>query len=215
MAPSERGAVWRLTDAGASGMPRLRTFGAVLLVTLAVGSGCVSWSQPFGRERDGTYVHRDRGDRIPAPEPIAGENWERQKLPGADLSFRQPVSDEAGRRGTATLSMLASCREVVQDAQLRARNLRLGLSGARSRYSAPTAHLGYPGWAQAFEAQVEGETVYVEVVTLVADRCTFDLILATPVESPAMVAAFQNWWTGFVPGAHGVPPPIASESESG
>ena len=143
-------------------------------------------------------MNRTSGYRIGVPEAVDGVGWERQSIDGAALSFRLA---EPPRDGGATIvSMLAACRDIAVAPQIQARNLRIGVGRTRTFFSGPTAHLGHLGWAQAFEAELRGQTVVVEAVTLVVGLCTYDWILVTPRESKALARAFQGWWTGFRPG---------------
>jgi hypothetical protein len=145
-------------------------------------------------------VHRKDGYRISYPPPVNGLAWKREAVEGAPLSFRQSAFGPDGRpRGTATLTLMRECRTLEPTAPLEARNLRLGLGGTRLRHSGPTAHLGLSGWAQGFEADFDDRTVYVDAVTLIVDRCAFDLILVAPIDSADLAGAFAAWWSGFAP----------------
>jgi hypothetical protein len=179
------------------------------MLSLVASTGCASWSSAFHRESDGTFVHKRRGYRIGTPAPLGGVAWEEVDVDGARLSFRLATSEPGtGSGGVASLTLMMSCSEFVPMPSLEARNLRLGLGATRLIFSAPTAHLRAQGWTQAFETDLDDRTAYVESITLVVDRCTYDLVLVAPRAAPDLVRAFSDWWNGFVP------PPVAATNEA-
>lgn len=140
-----------------------------------------------------TPVVRD-GDRLRAPErgwSVAhpGPAWERIRMEGAELAF--------ARADGARLSLLRSCTRRDVPPQVLARQLLIGTGEREMLQSGPTTGGGLEGWSQS--VQLRGGT-HFRSVTLVADRCAFDLVLVAPTDTAADAdAAFAAWWPTFVP----------------
>ncbi len=146
---------------------------------------------------DGGFRDRDAGWTIGTP-PGPDGYWRRDDLGGAQLAFR-------GGRGER-ISLAARCGGVPAPAWILARHLRIGVPEHRLRASGRLQVDGLEGWMQIFDARAEHGTVRVKTVTLAANPCTYDWVLAARDGFDSAEPLFDSWWSSFrLPAAETTP----------
>jgi len=154
-----------------------------LLVALA--AGCVGPVVQSG----GLYRHRAHGYAVSAPGGTEGA-WARVEVEGATLAFRSPQAD--------TVTLTSRCGRPVAGVQLMARHLLIGLAERNVVETHPVAIAGSSGWLQVVDTSNAGHPVRLKTITLVARKCSFDLVLAAAGPRFAEVEpVFDAWWGGF------------------
>jgi hypothetical protein len=78
-----------------------------------------------------------------------------------------------------------------------ARHLLIGLRERTLVAAGPTQVEGRDAWAQTVDIVLEGDSVRVKTVTLVALGCSFDWILMTAGDFEPAEQAFDAWWGSF------------------
>ena len=149
---------------------------------LLLGAGCATPSlsvsgQGFSHRRHDYTIGR------------APEGWERVKVDGAAIAFR--------RSGPNTMSLQSRCGKPVATPQLMARHLVIRLPDRTLVSAGPIAVAGRSGWSQVFDTVEHGVSVRVKTVTLVAQDCTFDWVLASTGSFDAAEVDFDAWWASF------------------
>jgi hypothetical protein len=136
---------------------------------------------------DGGWRSTREGWRIDAPAP----GWERFELEGAALAFRE------GRE--KSMSVQARCRRPLAEPAILARHLVIGIPEHTLRQAGPAAVAGRSGWTQTFDARLDGRTVRVKTVTLVAAGCAYDFVLVAGEGFEASEQDYDAWTRGFSP----------------
>lgn len=173
-----------------------------LLVVFA--AGCVGPVEQTGS----VYRHRDHGYSVRAPGTAsehghensdalaqragnAGDaRWERVALDGASLVFRGPSDD--------WMMLKSRCGRPIATAQLMARHLLIGLPERNLVAAHPVEVAGQNGWLQVVDTVSAGQALRLKTVTLIARRCSFDLVLVAGASRFAEVEpVFDAWWRGF------------------
>jgi hypothetical protein len=154
---------------------------AGLLGWLAAALGCAG---PFA-VTDAGYRHRQHDYAIAAPDG-SGPAWERVEVEGATLAFR--------RAGPDTISLVSRCGQPVAAPQIMARHLVIGVPDRTEVASGPIQVAGRSGWVQRFDVTHGGLVVRVKTISLVADGCSFDWMLASSGGFEAAESAFDAWW---------------------
>lgn len=181
---------------------------AAVAALLALGILLQACSSKLARVGDGESVgfrHRKIGYTIAVPEWGDVPAWERRKVKGTDLAFRDPRDG-----GRSVMSLLSRCRRTAASPQVLARHLTIGLSESELERSGPLALKGRPGWSQTFLTLREGVLVHVKTVTVVSLPCVFDWILVMPRPFGPIESVFDRWWTSF-----SFPPGSEAEREPG
>jgi hypothetical protein len=180
-------------------MSRLRRRAALGLTLLLSWTACAR--DPVWR--DGEWVSERKGFRIGVPPPIpaaeagAGPDaeaprdvpWQRFRLEGAVLAYRRDERE--------TLSLQARCGRPVTSPALMARHLVIGIPERVLREGGPRELAGHPAWLQSFDARLEGRTVRIKTLTLVAHGCAYDLLLVAEGDSAPAERAFDAWTATF------------------
>jgi hypothetical protein len=154
---------------------------ALGLSLLVLTSGC---ARELVAEGGGWRSTRD-GYRIGAPGP----GWERFELDGAALAFR--------RGGSETMSLQTRCGRPVATPEIMARHLMIGIPERTLRQAGPTSLAGRPGWAQTFDARLEGRTVRIQTLTLVASGCAYDFLVVAAGDPVPAQRDFEAWARSF------------------
>ena len=157
---------------------------AGLLGWLAAAAGCAG---PL-TATDAGFRHRRHGYTLAAPGG-PGPAWERVDVEGAVLAFR--------REGPDTISLVSRCGQPVAAPQVMARHLVIGIPDRTTLASGPIEIGGRSGWVQTFDAVRDGAVVRVKTVSLVADGCSFDWMLASAGAFEPAERAFDAWWQSF------------------
>lgn len=156
-----------------------------LLGALLIGAGCAS--SPMS-QIEGGYRHR-RHDYTIAKPGGPGEAWRLVSVEDAALAFRRP--------GPESMSLQSRCGRPVAAPVFMARHLVIGLPERTLVAAGPTQVDGRDAWTQTFDTVQGGVSVRVKTVTLVADGCSFDWILATAAAFEPAEQAFDAWWGSF------------------
>ena len=190
-------------------MSRLRRRAALGLTLLLSWTACAR--DPVWK--DGEWVSERKGFRIGVPpalpaaesEPDADASrdvpWQRFRLEGAVLAYR--------RDDRETLSLQARCGRPVTSPALMARHLVIGIPERVLREGGPREIAGRSGWLQSFDARLDGRTVRIKTLTLVAGDCAYDLLLVAEGDHAPAERAFDAWAASFEltrdAGAEGAP----------
>ena len=134
---------------------------------------------------DGGWRSTQEGYRIGEP----GAGWERFDLEGAALAFRHG--------GSETMSLQARCGRPVASPGIMARHLMIGIPERTLREAHPVSVAGHSGWAQIFDARLEGRTVRVQTVTVVTSGCAYDFLVVTADDSEPAQRVFEAWVDSF------------------
>ncbi|HEY8153031.1 MAG TPA: hypothetical protein VII72_02770 [Myxococcota bacterium] len=135
-------------------------------------------------ENGGWRSTRD-GYRIGAP----GQGWERFDLEGAALAFR--------RGGSETLSLQTRCGRPVSTPAIMARHLMIGIPERTLRQAGPASLVGLPAWSQIFDARLDGRTVRIQTLTLVAAGCAYDFLVVAAGDPEPAQRDFEAWLGSF------------------
>jgi hypothetical protein len=117
------------------------------------------------------------------------DGWERFDLEGAVLAYRR------GKR--ETMSVQARCGRPVTSPALMARHLVIGIPERTLREGGPREVAGRPAWLQTFDARLEGRTVRIKTLTLVAGACAYDLLLVAEGDFAPAERSFDAWVESF------------------
>jgi len=118
-----------------------------------------------------------------------GGGWERFDLEGASLALR--------RGGSETMSLQARCGRPVASPAIMARHLLIGIPERTLRQAGPVSVAGRSGWAQTFDARLEGRTVRIQTVTLVSAGCAYDFLAVAAGDPEPTQRAFESWVESF------------------
>lgn len=118
-----------------------------------------------------------------------GPDWQRFELEGAALAFR--------RGGTETLSLQTRCGRSLSTPQIMARHLMIGIPERTLRQAGPAQVAGHAAWTQTFDARLEGRTVRVQTVTLLAAGCAYDFLMVASGETEPVARVFESWVESF------------------
>jgi hypothetical protein len=162
-------------------MRRLRCRAALGLTLLLLLPAC---ARDLVAQNGGWRSTRD-GYAIGAP----GAGWERFDLEGAALALR--------RGGSETMSLQARCGRPVAEPAIMARHLLIGIPERTLRQAGPTSVAGRSAWTQTFDARLEGRTVRIQSVTLVASGCTYDFLLVAAGDPEPAQRVFESWVASF------------------
>lgn len=146
---------------------------------------------------NGEWYSERAGFRIGEPPAIpatetgaqAEARWERFDLEGALLAYRRDERE--------TLSLQARCGRPVTSAAIMARQLVIGIPERTLREGGPHEVAGQSGWLQTFDARLEGRTVRIKTITLVAGGCAYDLVLVAEGDFAPAERAFDAWVASF------------------
>jgi len=161
-------------------MRRLRCR-AALGLTLLLLPAC---ARDLVAENGGWRSTRE-GYRIGAPGP----DWKRFDLEGAALAFR--------RGGSETISLQTRCGRPVAEPAIMARHLMIGIPERTLRQAGPASVAGRPAWTQTFDARLEGRTVRIETLTLVASGCAYDFLVVAAGDPEPAQRDFEAWVGSF------------------
>jgi hypothetical protein len=137
------------------------------------------------------------GFRIGVPGPVQTADaspgfdlgWERFDLEGAVLAYRRGKQE--------TMSVQARCGRPVTSPALMARHLVIGIPERILREGGPREVAGQPAWLQTFDARLEGRTVRIKTLTLVAGDCAYDLVLVAEGDFAPAERSFDAWVESF------------------
>lgn len=156
---------------------------------MLLGAACAGDLALEGHGAERRYRHREHGYRIAPPPALAGLEWQRHELEGADLAFRARDDERVH------LSLLSRCRGTRAGAEVLARALTAGVDRERFETRQALVVLGRPGWTQTFDAEAGTR---VRTVTVVAERCVFDWLVVAPAPRfDAAATCFDAWWPTF------------------
>jgi hypothetical protein len=134
---------------------------------------------------NGGWRSTRHGYSIDAPGP----GWERFDLEGAALAFR--------RGGSETMSLQTRCGRPLSTPQIMARHLMIGIPERTLRQAGPAQVAGRAAWTQTFDARLEGRTVRVQTVTLLAGACAYDFLMVASGETGPAERDFAAWVESF------------------
>jgi hypothetical protein len=148
---------------------------------------------------NGVWHSRRAGFRIGEPAAAAGADgrWEQFDLEGAALAYR--------RGKLETMSLQARCGRPVASPAVMARHLVVGIPERTLREGGPREIAGRSGWLQIFDARLEGRSVRIETLTLVAEGCAYDLLLVTEGDFEPAERCFDAWAASFALTPAGAP----------
>jgi hypothetical protein len=121
--------------------------------------------------------------------PGVDAGWERFDLEGAVLAYRR------GR--LETMSVQARCGRPVASPAIMARHLVIGIPERTLREGGPREVAGQPAWLQTFDARLEGRTLRIKTLTLVAGDCAYDLLLVVEGDFAPAERSFDAWVESF------------------
>jgi len=163
---------------------------AALLLGGCAAKGPVARGAVFESPKLGYRI--DRPGAALGTEGLADSGWRQISVEGADLAFQR--SEGAG---TVTMTLQSDCRESEAPAEIRARNLLIGVGPRKIYRSGPMALGRDQGWSQTFDIDAEGIPLRVKTVTLVSGGCTFDWVLVSPGPLRDVEESFDSWWSSF------------------
>jgi len=134
---------------------------------------------------NGGWRSTQEGYRIGEP----GAGWERFDLEGAALAFRHG--------GSETMSLQARCGRPVASPAIMARHLMIGIPERTLRQAGPVLVGGRSGWAQTFDARLEGRTVRIQTLTLVTSGCAYDFLVVAAGDPEPARQVFEAWVESF------------------
>ncbi|MGI9590903.1 MAG: hypothetical protein ACR2P8_06015 [Myxococcota bacterium] len=148
---------------------------------LLLSAGCATPSLSVTEQGFSHRRHDYTIGRAPA-------GWERVDVDGAAIAYR---------RAHNTMSLQSRCGKPVAKPQLMARHLVIRLPDRTVVSAGPVPVAGRSGWAQVFDTAEHEVSVRVKTVTLVAQDCTFDWVLASTADFEAAESEFDAWRESF------------------
>jgi hypothetical protein len=117
--------------------------------------------------RDGMFRHRTRGFAVP---DLTLESWDRVRIKGADLAFRDPIE--------GVIALRVRCDRDAVRLESESRDFWLGIprSGTQRR----TREVA--GWP-AFETRAQSDGRTVHTVVIGAGECVVDVAHVAPAEA--------------------------------